>query len=115
MNALLPATRRQAALLFCACMLFCCSGCYTYRISTRAQEGTELSSKQVNAYFWGLVQSPKAITTPICDSLNINGMAVVQVKTNLGYALITVATLGIWCPMRIEYKCSKPCQQTSPL
>ncbi|RFM29131.1 hypothetical protein DXN05_06630 [Deminuibacter soli] len=91
------------------------TGCYTYRISTKAQEGTEIQTRHVNAYFWGLVQSPKAITTPVCDSLNARGMAIVQMKTNLGYSLLTVATLGIWCPMTVQYKCSKPCPLTGPL
>ena len=91
------------------------SSCYSYRISTRAQPGTEVSTKTVHAFFWGLVQSPKEITTPNCDSLKLNGMALVQMKTNFGYALITVATLGIWCPMQVEWKCSKPCQVTTPL
>jgi hypothetical protein len=34
----------------------------------------------------------------------------VRVKTNLGFALVTVATLGIWCPVQVEWKCGKPCQ-----
>ena len=87
------------------------SSCYTYRIQTHAQAGTEVTTVNANSYFWGLVQNPKAgITTPLCDSLDVNGMSVVRVRTNLGYALITVITLGIWSPMKIDYRCSKPCQ-----
>jgi hypothetical protein len=26
-----------------------------------------------------------------------------------------VITLGIWCPMKLEWKCSKPCQVTGHL
>jgi len=33
----------------------------------------------------------------------------------VGFALITVATLGIWCPMKIVWICSKPCQQIGEL
>lgn len=92
--------------------LFYLSSCYTYRISTQAQPGTEISkTTTAHAFFWGLLQSPKdGIKTPNCDSLNINGMSLVKVKTNLGFALITVATLGIWCPVQVEWKCGKPCQ-----
>jgi hypothetical protein len=95
------------ALISCV-LLF--SSCYTYRISTHAQAGTEVSTKTAHSFFWGLAQSPKEITTPICDSINANGMAVVQVKSNFGYSLITVVTLGIWSPMKVEWRCSKPCQ-----
>ena len=91
------------------------NSCYTYRVATLAQPGAELSSRTANSFFWGLVQSPKEIATPICDSLNANGMSIVQVKSNFGYSLITVVTLGIWSPMKIQWKCSKPCQVTGHL
>lgn len=91
------------------------SSCYSYRISTHAQAGTEVSSVNANSYLWGLVQKPKSLTTPNCDSLGINGMAEVKVKTNVGFALITIATLGIWCPMKIEWRCGKPCKVTDTL
>ncbi len=95
---------------------FFLSSCYTYRITTNAHAGTEITTKTVNAYFWGLLQNPKnGITTPNCDSLNANGMAEVRVKTNFGYVLITVATLGIWCPMQVSWKCGKPCQKIGSL
>lgn len=91
------------------------SGCYTTRVATQAQPGSEVNSKTVNSFFWGLVQSPKRITTPICDSLGSNGMAEVTVKNNFGYSLITVVSLGIWCPTKIEWKCGKPCQKIGSL
>jgi hypothetical protein len=92
------------------------SSCYSYRIATHAQAGTEASKPiRVNSFFWGLVQSPKEIRTPICDSLGVNGVAEVTVKNNFGYSLITVVTLGIWCPVKLQWKCSKPCQKTGDL
>jgi hypothetical protein len=104
--------RVPPALLTCL-LLF--SSCYTYRVATHAQPGTEFNSRTAHSFFWGLVQNPKEISTPICDSLNVNGVALVQVKSNFGYSLITVLTLGIWSPMKIEWKCSKPCQVTGHL
>jgi len=92
------------------------SSCYTYRVSTRAQAGTEMiRHKTVHSLFWGLLNKPEEIHTPLCDSLNLKGMAVVEVKTNLGYSLITVLTLGIWSPLQVGWKCSKPCQETGHL
>lgn len=91
------------------------SSCYTARIETHAQPGSEVSKQTVNFFFWGAIQSPKRITTPICDSLGVNGVAEVTVRNNFGYSLITVVTLGIWSPTRVEWKCSKPCQKTGTL
>lgn len=110
-----PVLSRLRAWLPLAASLVLLSSCYSYRINTHAQPGAEFNSVTAHSFFWGLVQNPKEITTPICDSLNANGVALVQVKNNFGYSLITVLTLGIWCPMRIEWKCSKPCQVTGHL
>jgi hypothetical protein len=97
-------------------VLFSFSSCYTYRVATHAQAGTELS-KPVTAhvFFWGLIQKPKQITTPVCDSLQVNGMSEVTVKNNFGYSLITVVTLGIWSPVKIQWRCSKPCKKSGSL
>ena len=95
-------------------LAICLQSCYSYRIATKAQEGTEKNQGKpitAHSFFWGLVKCPAKITTPDCDSLGINGMSEVNVKTNFGYALITVCTLGIWAPVQLEYKCGKPCQQ----
>jgi hypothetical protein len=100
--------------LVTAPLVFC--SCYTYRVTTQAQAGTE-ASKPVTAhsFFWGLVQKPTEIHTPVCDSLGVNGVSEVTVKTNLGYAFITVVTLGIWSPMKVQWKCSKPCKKSGEL
>ena len=92
------------------------SSCYSYRVATHALPGSEIS-KTITAHslFWGLVQNPREIHTPICDSLGVNGMAEVTMKTNFGYALITVVTLGIWSPVKVEFKCSKPCKKSEIL
>ena len=88
------------------------NSCYTYKVATRAQAGTEVSNTiTANSFFWGLVQKPAVIHTPLCDSLGVNGLSEVTVKSNLGYALITVITLGIWCPVKLQWKCSKPCNK----
>lgn len=92
------------------------SSCYTYRVTTQAQPGAEASKPvTANAFFWGLVQKPVEIHTSVCDSLGVNGMAEVTVKNNFGYSLITVVTLGIWSPVKIQWKCSKPCKKSGEL
>ena len=92
------------------------SSCYTYRVATQALPGTETSGTMTaHSFFWGLAQKPVEIHTPVCDSLGVNGVAEVTMKTNLGYALITVVTLGIWSPIKVEWKCSKPCKKSDTL
>jgi hypothetical protein len=91
------------------------SSCYTYRVETKAQAGTEVSHANVHSFFWGAIKKPAVITTPVCDSLGVNGVAEVTVKSNFGYSFITVITLGIWSPSRVEWKCSKPCQKVGGL
>jgi hypothetical protein len=112
MTTYLTALKRLAAPLLFLVLLAILPGCYSYRIATHAQAGTETKKATAHSFFWGLVQTPKdGIKTPNCDSLQINGMSDVKVRTNFGYALITVCTLGIWAPIQLEYKCGKPCQK----
>ena len=115
MSRSFPCLRNLApVLLITAALVF--NSCYSYRVATYAQPGTETSNTvTANSFFWGLIQKPAVIHTPVCDSLGVNGVAEVTMKTNLGYALITVVTLGIWSPMKVEWKCSKPCKKTDTL
>ena len=84
------------------------SGCYHSRILTSHNDpSTNYTKKTVNSFFWGLVQHDVIATD--CDAMKLKSIDEVRVSTNLGYALITVFTLGIWCPMQIEWKCPKPC------
>jgi len=106
--------KRTVVCLMTAMIFF--SSCYSYKVATHAQAGTEVSKTvTANSFFWGLIQKPDQIQTPICDSLGVNGMSEVTVKTNFGYALITVITLGIWCPVKVQWKCSKPCKKSGTL
>lgn len=101
------------AILICVSFLF--SSCYTTRVATKAQPGSEFTTLTTHSFFWGLVNKPVMVHTPICDSLGVNGVAEVTVKNNYGYALITVVTLGIWCPMKVSWACSKPCPKRGEL
>ncbi len=94
------------------------SSCYTYKLATHAQPGgDELTTTTIKArsYFWGLINQPQVLRTPPCDAIDAPGVAEVKMKTSYGNALITVATLGIYAPMRIVYKCSKTCAQSEQL
>jgi Bor protein len=85
------------------------SGCYHTRVFTSGQPATAYMQKTVHSLFWGLVQ--QNVEPPTTNNCVSNGMQEVRVTTNLGYAFLTVITLGIWSPMEIEWRCTK---QTPP-
>ncbi len=94
------------------------SSCSSYRVATKAQSSTDYTpanSKKAYSLLWGLLNNPQVISTPVCDSLQVNGVAEVIVKKNVGDALFTVFTLGIYSPVHVTWRCSKPCGQTQDL
>lgn len=100
----------RAVFLIAVTLLF--TSCYTHRLATEALPGTVIPDTAISdSYFWGLWQD-KPIETRVCDSLDVLGVAEVQIKTNFLYALITVATLGIWSPVKVIWRCSEQCPHT---
>ncbi len=80
------------------------SGCYHYRVTAPDPDpATEYESRVAHSLFWGLVQS-KDISADDCLS---NALDEVHMTTNLGYSVISVATLGIWMPMNVQWRCAK--------
>ena len=81
--------------------------CTTTRVVTKYDSDTfannPLNQRTTWSFAWGLVQ-PKDIN-PKCDS-RFNHLDQVTVKNNLGFALISVITLGIVMPQRIEWSCA---------
>jgi len=105
-RTLLAVSKKTLLAVSCLVMM---QGCYHARIQTaNFDPSTTYESKTVHTMFWGLVQED--IVAANCDALQVKGLDEVRVTTNYGYALITVLTLGIWCPTQIEWKCAKPCQ-----
>jgi Bor protein len=80
-------------------------GCYHTRVFTNGQPATAYTQKTVHSLFWGLVQ--QNVEPPSTDNCVSNAMQEVRVTTNLGYAFLTVVTLGLWSPMEIEWRCAK--------
>jgi hypothetical protein len=88
------------------------TSCYSYRVATHAQGGTEPIKVIGKSSFWGMVQNPPLISTPICDSLDARGMSGFRVKKNFGRSLVTFITLGFYSAVEIEYQCGKPTPKT---
>jgi len=80
------------------------TGCWYHRIevSSPVTAATEYVSATYWSFAWGAWQREPQPT-------NCNGQALkeVRVSSNLGFALITVVTLGLVAPERIAWKCAK--------
>ena len=90
--------------------VFSLQSCYTFKLASKAQAGTDYGTEQtVHAYslFWGALNKPQVIRPKNCDELNLPGVAEMKLKTNFANALITIATLGIYCPVQVSWRCSK--------
>lgn len=85
-------------------------GCYHYRvINTNNDPGTEYRDTVVRAYFWGLVNKPQDFHVPNCP--DNTALDEVVFSKNFGQSFITIITLGIVSPVKVKWKCHKPCQR----
>lgn len=111
----------RVGLLVSVTALLVCSACYHYRavpvqpIGEETPGGapafaTEPESETVWALAWGLIQS-----RPDIDNCEGQGLAEVRVTTNLGYTLLTIATLGFASPARVEWRCAKATPSPEPI
>jgi len=93
-------------------LLLSFSSCFSYRLATKALPSTDItkvSSTPAYSLFWGILNRPQIIMTPNCDSLELNGVSEVIVRRNFGQSMVSLLTLGIYNPVRVEWKCTKPC------
>lgn len=81
------------------------SACAHYRVQAPGHAGapaTEPEGELVWALAWGIFQE-----VPRVDNCQGQALAEVTQSTNLGFALISVVTLGIAMPQRVEWRCAK--------
>lgn len=98
-----PHTGRLPVLLLVLILLPVQAGCYHYRVIVPEPDpATEYERRTVHALFWGLLQTD----VPASDCLS-NAMDEVRVTTNFGYLVASVATLGIWVPLDVQWRCAK--------
>lgn len=71
-----------------------------------------INKKTTWSFLWGLMQ-PKDIN-PNCEPA-FNHLNKVEVKTNLGFALITVGSLGIVMPQQVQWCCAPQNPDTDTL
>jgi hypothetical protein len=79
--------------------------CYRNTVEVpRRDPVTEWRGKTVHSLFWGLVKSRDPVAENCAPS---NALDSVRNNSNLGYSLLTVITLGIWSPTRLEWRCAR--------
>lgn len=103
----LSTLRRYISMFTVVIIMLTADSCTTTHIVTKYDCDTfannPLNKKTTWSFAWGLVQ-PKDIN-PKCDS-RFNHLNKVTVKNNLGFSLISIATLGIVMPQRVEWCCA---------
>ncbi|MBN8230850.1 hypothetical protein JYK02_25365 [Corallococcus macrosporus] len=93
---------KRAAALLC---LGLSSACAHYRVQAPGAAGasaTEAQGEVLWSLGWGLVQE-----RPRVDNCQDQALAEVTQSTNVGFALISVLTLGLAMPQRVEWRCAK--------
>jgi len=83
------------------------SSCATVRIRTNAAQGSALVCKEcqgnLTRWFWGYLYNGEYMVNN-CDA---RALQAVQVKTSFWQGFVTVLTLGIYCPVTVNWSCAK--------
>ena len=97
-------TLRAVKFATLAVALVLLAGCWYHRleVSSPVAKATEYKGAVAWSLFWGAVQND-----PLPDNCNGQALAEVRVSSNVGFALLTVVTLGLVAPERVEWKCAK--------
>ena len=87
--------------------------CYHYRVlNTVNDPSTEYEHKVLWTYCWGLVNKPQNFTVTNCVDSSIDE---VRISSNFGCTLLTTVTVGFLSPVKVEWKCHKPCQRVGKI
>ena len=79
------------------------AGCAKHHLTVaQPNPAGEYHTRTFHAYLWGAIETEKVATE--CPS---NALDEVQVHSSFGHSLAAVATLGIWMPARVDWKCRK--------
>ncbi|MES2777197.1 MAG: hypothetical protein V4722_23675 [Bacteroidota bacterium] len=109
-----PTTAGPGKTLVFALMILLLQSCYHYRVlTTESDPATEYQQKVLWSYCWGLINKPKDFIVPNCD--NKNALDEVRVTTSLGGSILTIVTLGIVAPVKVQWRCHKPPQRIGDL
>ena len=81
-------------------------GCARYRVVVpEPTPATDYKTETMHAYLWGVIEE----TRPTENCVD-NAIDEVRVQHTLPNILATVLTLGVWMPLKVEWKCAKRAQ-----
>lgn len=88
------------------------TGCYhQYLAVAHPDPEPAAHQKNVTSYLWGLVHTKDSVA--VCE--RTNAMDQVEVKANVGQALLSVLTLGIVVPRTAVWHCARPREGSSDI
>ena len=83
------------------------TSCATVRIRTNAAQGESLVCKEckytLNRWFWGYLYNGE-VKVENCDS---KALQATRVSATFWQSAVTAVTLGIYCPVNVEWTCAK--------
>jgi hypothetical protein len=108
MNSIKMITAKSGKIFLVLALSLTMQSCYHYRVLNTVNDpaSVQYHKKVMWSYCWGIVNSPQQFTVPDCTS---GGVDEVRITTNFGTSLLTVCSLGIVCPVTVQWKCHKPC------
>jgi hypothetical protein len=77
--------------------------------------GTEWESKDLNSFLWGLIRQDLPITNCRLANGQRLGIEEIRVGRTALQTLATFATLGLWAPTRVSWRCCRPPSQSGTL
>ena len=99
------------------------SACYTYHAyqigganahELGNQPGTEWQHRTLHSFAWGAIRQDIPVKCQLSNGTRI-GIEEVKIDTNFGYGLASVASLGMWVPFKVSWRCAKPPVSTGTL
>jgi hypothetical protein len=95
-------------------VLMLLSACYTTNVIPYKVAQLHQPRKLTTwSFLWGAIQDKRLESDSDTDCYG-NGFSRVTVKTNFGFILLSVITLGTVVPQQIEYDCAKDGQVPPP-
>jgi len=79
------------------------------------QPATEWHEKTLHSFGWGLIRQDYPVTTCQHDDGETWGIEEVRIRSSFLHFLGKVVTLGLWSPVKVGYRCAKPCPPPTDL
>jgi hypothetical protein len=79
------------------------------------QPATYWEERTLHTGFWGLLRQDYPVDTCQDGTGQTWGLEEVRIRTNPFYVLASVATLGMWVPVKVGYRCARPCPPSPEL